>query len=498
MTPEELIQFISEQTQILNEQTKYEGARDSLLEFARLIYGNYETPPHIEKIAEHLEMVEQGKIRRLVISMPPRSGKSLLLWIFEAWYLGRHPTRQIIHTSYSTELAEESGRSVRNAILDEDFQKVFPKCQISPDTRSAKRLNTTAKGRYLAVGMGGSVTGKGAHCFIVDDPLKDQQEADSPAVKNYNIQWYQAVANSRLMSAGRVRGAVIICATRWAEDDLTGWVLSTEGAKHENWTVLSLPAIAEPLSSGVKDPLGRKEGEPLWAERFPVDRLEEIKRTSGPRVWNALYQQRPSAIEGNILKREWWKKWTAKSDPTFIETWIGVDVAMSTKKKADFSAVVTISTFRDNNNATCALIREVVNKRMEFPDLRNLLQQILNDLRDESPLMIIESAVAGMSVGQELNRIGLPITTFRADTDKEARVNSITPLFEMGRVYYKETPGTLELIEQASSFPHSGHDDMVDAMTIPLIRLRKTNMISPIKEDDEDSNRPFRPRRGYW
>lgn len=272
--------------------------------FSRLIsYAAYQWPRYIDAhhhrlIARHLEMVERGEITRLMITMPPRHGKSMLASeFFPAWYMGRNPDHYVVTATYAQDLADDFGRKVKNQIEDSAFQAIFPGVGLADDSKSAKRFHiegalggiehaTTQRGAFYAVGVGGPLTGRGAHLLLIDDPVKNREDADSEVMRKKTKDWYTSTAYTRLMPGGRI----VIIQTRWHEDDLSGWLIAEHG--HEDWTVLNLPAIND-------------NDEPLWPEQYPLEDLQRIRRALPPRDWSALYQQKPSPDTGDYFKAEW-------------------------------------------------------------------------------------------------------------------------------------------------------------------------------------------------
>lgn len=270
-------------------------ASRSLLRFTEYTNPAYQRANHHQLIADKLEAVERGEIDRLMIFMPPRHGKSeLASKRFPAWCLGRNPKRQIIAASYNSDLANDFGRSVRNIVAEPEFGQVFPSVSLAPDSQAANRMNTNHGGAYVAAGVGTAVTGRGAHIALIDDPFKDREEADSERRRELVWDWYRSTLFTRLMPGG----AIVVILTRWHEDDLAGRLLEQDGDRKDGgqWEVLSMPAINE-------------AGEALWPEWYPVEALDRIKATVGPREWSALYQQRPQPDEGTFFKREWLQTW---------------------------------------------------------------------------------------------------------------------------------------------------------------------------------------------
>jgi predicted phage terminase large subunit-like protein len=263
-------------------------ARDSLIKFTEYTNPAYEAAGHHARIADKLEAVERGEIDRLAIFMPPRHGKSeLASRRFPAWYLGRNPARQIIAASYNSDLASDFGREVRNIVASADYGCVFD-TRLREDSRAAERWNTDQGGAYVAAGVGTAVTGRGAHVLLIDDPLKDREEADSEIRRQRVWDWYTSTAYTRLMPGG----AVVVIQTRWHEDDLAGRLLSAQGG--DKWEVLDLPALDD-------------GGRALWPEWYNEKTLARIRAAIGPRDWSALYQQRPAPEDGDYFKAEWLK-----------------------------------------------------------------------------------------------------------------------------------------------------------------------------------------------
>ena len=264
-------------------------ARESLLAYAIAQYDQYRASWHHRKTAAALEAVAAGEITRLIIQEPPRHGKSMLTSdIFPAWYLGKYPDKQIIFSTYSQDFSDDWGAKVRDRLNSPIHTAVFPNSRLKDDSQSKSKLGLTAGGFYFAVGIGGPTTGRGADIFLIDDPIKNREQADSEIERKALKDWYTSTAYTRLMKGG----AIIIIQTRWHSDDLAGW-LQREHA-HENWTVIDFPALDR-----------ETETKALWPEQYPVERLSEIRKTLGPRDWSALYMQQPTSSGGGEFKREW-------------------------------------------------------------------------------------------------------------------------------------------------------------------------------------------------
>lgn len=272
-------------------------ARTSLLDFTRYTNPAYVAASHHERIAAKLEAVERGEIDRLIITMPPRHGKSeLASRRFPSWYLGRNPSQPIIAASYNSELAGDFGREVRNIVASPEYHAIFP-VTLAADSQAANRWHTSDGGQYVAAGVGTAITGRGAKILLIDDPFKDRQEADSEINRKRVWDWYTSTAYTRLMPGG----AIIIINTRWHDDDLSGRLLEEQKNGGDQWDVLSLPAIDS-------------NGNALWPEWYPLERLEKIRSVLPARDWNSLYQQDPIPDNGDYFKSDWFGEYDTLPD----------------------------------------------------------------------------------------------------------------------------------------------------------------------------------------
>ena len=429
-------------------------ARGDLACYAMALWPRFELAAHHRLIVDRLEAVERGDIRRLMIFMPPRHGKSLLgSQMFPAWYLGCHPDRSIITASYSQDLADDFGRQVRNLVSDPIHRAIFPECRLADDATSMRRFGTTAGGLYYAVGRGGAITGRGADLLLIDDPLKNFEEARSEPNRRGLHEWYTSVARTRLQPGG----AIILICTRWHEDDLSGRLLRESG--DENWHVLSLPAIAE------VDESFRCVGEALWKEKYPLVALEEIRREVGGPTWASLYQQRPAAAEGAIFKREWLRYY--REQPVckrIVQSW---DTAFKTGLENDYSVCTTWGV-AENGYYLLWFWRG----RVDFPDLKRLAVSLAQEWKPSA--ILVEDKASGQSLIQELRyQSPLPIIPVKADSDKLARAQAVTPLFEAGKIHLPESaPGLADYVDELAAFPTGIHDDAVDSTTQALNYIR--------------------------
>jgi predicted phage terminase large subunit-like protein len=436
-------------------------AHEDLACYAISQYPSFELARHHELIVSKLEGVERGKISRLMIFLPPRHGKSLITSsLFPAWYLGRHPDHHVIFATYGQELSDDFGRRVRNSIVDQVHQAVFPNCRLSEDSSAAHRFNTTQGGAYYAVGRGGPITGRGAHLLLIDDPIKDREEANSETVRNSLHEWFASVAYTRLTP----KGAVIVIQTRWHEDDLAGWLLREHAS--ENWDVLSLPAIAE------HDESFRKEGEALWPGRFPLEDLNRKRQLVGGAAWASLYQQRPAAADGAIFKRGWWR--FCRELPEFSQVVQSWDTAFKKGSESSFSVCTTWGLAENGY-----FLLSVWRGRVEFPELRRTLIALAEQWKPSA--ILVEDRASGQSLLQELkSATSLPVLAVKVDSDKLSRAQAVTPLVEAGKVFVPESAPWLEdYIDELAAFPMGNYDDAVDSTTQALNYFRE-RAIQPI------------------
>ncbi len=444
-------------------------AAQDLAAYAAAVFPQFELAAHARVMVEKLEAVERGEIHRLMLFLPPRHGKSLLATqLFPAWYLGRHSDRSIITATYAQELSDDFGRRVRNLVSDPLHSAIFPNFGISEDSTSMRRFNTTAGGSYFAAGRGGPITGRGADLLIIDDPLKDAEEARSETIRRALHQWYSHVAYTRLQPGG----AVALVETRWHEDDLAGWLLREHF--DERWDVVSLPAVAE------TDESFRRAGEALWPERFPLAVLEQIRSAVGGAAWASLYQQRPAAAEGAIFKREWWQFYQPPLVIPVTRTVQSWDTAFKKGAENDFSVCTTWGATESGY-----FLLSLWRGRVEFPELKRMVGVLANEWKPHA--VLIEDTASGQSLVQELkSATPLPVLPVKADSDKVTRAQAITPLIEAGKVFLPESaPWLRDYIDELASFPAGAHDDTVDSTTQALNYLREPpepNMLTYLRQ----------------
>lgn len=413
-------------------------------------------------LSDALIKVAAGQIKHLMIFMPPRHGKSMLTsQYFPAWFLGHNPEKRVIFTSYEAEFAASWGRKARN-VLTEYGPKLFNIAVSSESSAASSWDIADHSGGMSTAGVGGPITGKGAHLLIIDDPVKNAEEAQSKTYRDKAAEWYKSTAYTRLEPGG----AVIVIQTRWHEDDLSGRLLQEEPDK---WTVISFPALAEE-----GDPLGRQPGEALSPRRYSAEDLHEIKTTLGPYWFSALYQQHPQPLEGAIFKRQHFRYATLDSGILLLHSGdiskkVGYDncrifqtcdPAASTKTTADYFVLSTWAQTPGND----LILLDVLRTRLEGPDQVPLFKQQYQ--RWNPAFQAVESKGLGITLYQLLTREGLPVKELKADKDKVTRALPAAARMESGSVYFLQgAPWLGDFEQELLSFPTGAHDDQVDTLS---------------------------------
>ena len=483
-------------------------SKDSFLHFiamfAPTLVPDWLMGKHIHVIADRLQKVESGEIKRLMVFLPPRSSKSVICSkLFPAWYVGRHPQHEILTVSHSDQLASDFGRSVRDLVNFDLFNTVFPDVQLRSDVRAAGKWKTNQGGTYYAAGVRSQIAGRGAHVAILDDVMSEE-DSFSETGRRYVKEWYPSGLRTRIMP----NGSIVIINTRYHEDDLCGWLLRQESQiELENkWEVIKIPAwVDEPSSKLLNLPVGSSYF-PEWkpSEILKNDE-EEIKASNGSRYWESLYMQNPVPDTGGIIKKKWIQWWDYDEPPPcdyIIQTY---DTAFSTKTTADFSVIQTWgifehmetdSTGRENWVSNLILLGNEKG-RFDYPALRTKAQELYDYHKPD--VCIIEKKASGQSLIQDLRRAGLPVLDYIPDRDKTARVYAATPLMEAGRVWLpKGYEWSDDLYGEAITFPNARHDDQVDAMTMAIHYMKESWNLTHPDDPDYEEGYERKKRVAYW
>jgi len=482
-----------EQTMVLEQVREYDNAllreegQEDFMKFVTTMWPGFIHGRHHALMARKFEEIAEGKTKRLIINMPPRHTKSeFASFMLPAWFLGRFPGKKIIQCSNTAELAVGFGRKVRNLVDSEVYAKIFPNVALRSDSKAAGRWSTNANGEYFAIGVGGTVTGKGADLLIIDDPHSEQEAAlasADPSVFDKVYEWYTSGPRQRLQPGG----SIVVVMTRWSKRDLTGKILQAMTDRDgDEWEIIELPAILP-------------SEKPLWPEFWSYDELSKLRIELPLSKWSAQYQQNPTSEEGALVKREWWMEWEAENPPYcqfVIQSW---DTAFTKNERSDYSACTTWGVFYkdENENDPHIILLDALKERMEFPELKARALEYYQEWQPDA--FIIEAKASGAPLIFELRRMGIPVQEFTPTrgNDKISRLNSVTDLFASGKVWAPRKRWAEEVIEEMAAFPNSDHDDLVDSSTQALIRFRKGGFVN-LPTDEPDEPREFRRKVAYY
>jgi len=457
---------------------KNEFSQNNFIGFVRTVWPDFIAGRHHKIIAEKLERVAKGELKRLIINMAPRHTKSeFASYLFPAWMMGKNPKMKIIQATHTTELAVNFGRKTKNLIDSDEYKEIFPEVQLAADSKASGRWDTSKGGMYYAVGVGSNLAGRGGDLVIIDDP-HSEQTAMSVSGFDDAWDWYTGGPRQRLQPGG----SIVLVQTRWSEKDMTGQLLRAmaKDPLADQWEIVELPAIFD-------------DGKPCWPEYWSLEDLTSVKASIPPSKWNAQYQQNPTGEENAIIPREWWNKWEKKAVPNLQFVIQSYDTAFTKRETSDFSAITTWGVFYPNETGQPNLILLDSKKgRWDFPELKEVA---LENYKFWDPdTVIVEAKASGLPLTHELRNMGIPVVNFTPSkgNDKVSRVHSVSPLFEAGMVWAPDELFADELIEEVAAFPNGEYDDLVDSMTQALMRYRQGNFVqlpTDSWENDETSAR---------
>ncbi len=449
---------------------------------------------HLEEIGNKLEEIENGSFRArgkkiLIITMPPRYGKSQTTTInFPSWYLGKHPEQEIITASYSGELAQIFGGKTRSKLETPQYKRIFPSVWLKEDEKAKAHWLTNKGGGYSSVGVGGVMTGRGAHLLTIDDPIKNKEEADSELIREKIWDWFFTTAYSRLEPGG----VCVIILTRWHLDDLAGRILANKELAGVS-EVISFPEIAE------EDEQYRKKGETLWALRYPLEEALERRRAfeeAGKlREYMALYQQRPIMGETADFKEEYFKYYEENELPEDFTIDITVDPAISKRKEACNTAIVAVC--KNDNNPFWYVLDYKRGKYNPFELIKNTLDMACSFVKlypDKTIRIWVEGVAYQESLKyyfeEAMNKLVQEtknpnhyffIDTFIDRSDKEQRIKGLVPLFKIGVIRLRSW--MTELKTEALEFPVGRLKDLMDALAFHL--KIKQNTFEAMQEQED-------------
>ena len=460
------------------ELDRRKNARTHLIDFTRYTFPGYSADPAHELIAQTLDQVVSGEIKRLMIFAPPQHGKSELASVrLPAFWLAKNPNLPVILTSYGASLAEDKSEQVRTLVESEGFRRLFPKVSTHPESRARSlwKLCEPHRGKLIAAGVGGPITGFGGGLGIIDDPVQNWEAAQSKTQKEKTWHWYRSTFRTRIWEGG----AIVLMMTRWSEDDLAGRILDEQA---EEWTILRLPAVAEDqtdrdannetyhLPAGMPDPLGRNPGDPLCPTRYSVQELKKLEKDVGSEAWNAEYQAAPMPPGGIMFKREWF---------------CYVDEVPATARRVrwwDFAAT------DDGGGYTAGVLMAEHNREFFVEDVERF--QLSPAARDQRILATAqadadkygnrvdvwceeEGGSSGKEVGMKFVQMlaGFPARSERVTGSKEVRAHPFATQAEAGNVKLKKASWNKEYLDELCAFPSGKYKDQVDASSGSFSKL---------------------------
>ena len=450
----------------------------------------YKPSKHHKALAAAMEAVERGEILNLIITMPPRHGKSeLAVKRMAPWFIGKDPYRQVMFGTYSDDLAGDTGREIRETMRSPAHLAVFPNCELRKGSQSADRIQTTFGGGVLLAGRGGAFNGRGSDLTLIDDPIKNREEADSRAIRNKVWAWFVDDIRPRLLSEA---GRIVIIMTRWHEDDIIGRLTDPRNPEYSaedaaKWHILDLPALARP-----DDPLGRKVDEPLWPERFSQKYLMAA-RARNPKGFSSLYQCRPTAEDGDFFKADWLTGYKSLSElPKGLRQYGASDHAVATKEV---------------NDKTCLGCGGLDDDGVLWipPDLDwgrfppdQTVELMLGQIRRHKPMTWwAENEHISKSLGPFLRKRMLEENTFcviepsSSAHDMQTRAQAVRGLMAMGRIRFPLfAPWWQDAKDELMKFPNGTHDDFVSWLS--HLGRGVDRMVTHSKERKPDSG----PKRG--
>lgn len=462
-------------------------AKADFIKFVEKVWPTFIAGRHHRIVADAFQRIVRGELKRLIICLPPRHTKSeFSSYLLPAFYLGHYPERKIIQCSNTAELAVGFGRKVRNLLDSEPYKDVFQGVSLAADSKAAGRWATNKQGDYFAIGVTGTVTGKGADLLIIDDPHSEQEaklaEAN-PEIYDKVYEWYTSGPRQRLQPGA----AIVILNTRWSKRDLVGRLLmDMHNNSGDDWELIEFPALLD-------------DGKPTWPEFWSQTELEAVRNSLPNSKWQAQYQQNPVSDSAAIVKREWWQPWLEDSPPDcefILQSW---DTAFEKNTRADYSACTTWGVFYRESPLSGKpqaniMLLDAFRDRLEFPELKQ--RAFLANKQWEPDSIIIEKKSSGTPLIYEMRAAGVPVSEFTPvrGNDKIARLNAVSDIFSSGRVWAPQRRWAEEVIDEVADFPGGMNDDYVDTVSMAIHRFRKGGFITTDMDEPEEEEF-FRSRR---
>lgn len=474
------LQLLSKPAQrMIAQEAKRELARRSMLAFTQYTFPAYEANWHHIAVCHKVEDLVRGRIKRLILTMPPRHGKSeLISRRLPAFAFGLNPNTQIIATSYAADLSSKMNRDVQRIMTSKEYHELFPQSQlfaknVRMDAREMYLRNSDTfeivghRGTYVNAGVGGAITGMGMNIGIVDDPFKNREEANSPVIRQKVWDWYTSTFRTR----AEKDASILIVMTRWHEDDLVGRLLMQQDKdpNAEKWELVNFPAIYDGTSLGAHDP--RTTGEALWPTKYNIESLMATKASVGTYDWNALYQQSPRPLDGGLFRRAWFKDVHAiPARRVSCRYWDMASTEKFGSNDPDWTVGAKITIDLDQRTV---VIEDIVRGRWSPKDCHAVVRQTANtDGTNVFIAMEQESGASGKANIDFYTRHvlqGFAFYGIRSDSAKAVRATPLAAQCEAGNVYLYYAPNKAAtwqpaMIEEFEGFPNATHDDQVDAV----------------------------------
>lgn len=437
-----------------------------LWQFIKKVMPSYKFYKFHAEVIKQLQRVIDGKCNRLILQVPPRHGKSLLAsQLLPAAYLLAHPDRYVGISSYSSELAEGFSRKAR------EFFKAGGGL-LNESSKAVNAWGTEGSGGLWAAGVGGAITGRSGHLLIIDDPVKNREDAESTRMMDKLNDWYTSTLYTRLEPQV---GAIVVIQTRWSENDMIGQLLENEmnvsEKGRENWTIVDLPALYEdegdrpilPAHCEAITDWREEPGEPLCPQRYGQDDLERIREAVGSRDFASLYQQRPAPEGGNMFDPSWWQYYSHDTPlPVFQRVMLSVDATFTATSKSDYVVGAVVG-----QAGSQFYVLDLVREKLDVIGTMAMIGRMYQ--KHQLSGTVIELAASGYAVYQMLEKKVPGLIGFRPEKSKESRAAGCVPVVEAGNVYLPSSATWLDaFISEFSLFPASKNDDMVDALVMAV------------------------------
>jgi len=481
LLPPDIQKEFIEAGMLAKQKRKFERINTDFMSFVKHVWPEFVEGEHHKIIAEKFNLIAEGKLKRLIINMPPRHTKSeFSSFLLPAWMIGKRPKLKIIQSTHTTELAVRFGRKAKTLMDSSEYKQVF-ETRLREDSQAAGKWETEQGGEYYAAGVGSAITGRGADLLIIDDPHSEQDAMNIDALERA-YEWYTSGPRQRLQPGG----AIVLVMTRWNTKDLTGALLKAQGeTKADKWELIEFPAILP-------------SNKPVWPQFWKLEELEGVKSSISLQKWNAQWMQNPTSEEGAIIKREWWREWKEDYIPPLEHVIQSYDTAFMKKETADYSAITTWGVFHLNQDSGPQLILlDAIKDRLEFPELKRVAYEQYKYWNPET--VLIEAKASGLPLTYELRKMGIPVINYTPSkgNDKHTRVNSVAPLFEAGQIWAPvDKEFAQEVIEECAAFPYGDHDDLVDSMTQAVMRFRQGGFVDH-PDDFMDEPTPHTTKEYY-